>query len=111
MTPAIRGFAATGRRSGGAVGLYGPATRSSLGDDDLGRLDDDRHLVALGDAEVLQGCVCDGGGDIALPDLDVDFGHDGTRGHAGDGSHKLIASAQLHDNLPSLRTVTSGLWG
>src|SRR4051812_13798992 len=81
-----RGTARRSRR-GGLVGG---------GEDDVGGLDDCRHVRALLEAE-FAGCLHGDGGDQALAvDVDLDVGDRGALGDALDGAGELVASAELH---------------
>src|SRR3954471_21266720 len=66
------------------------------GEDDVGGLDDCRHVRALLEAE-FAGCLHGDGGDQALAvDVDLDVGDRGALGDALDGAGELVASAELH---------------
>ena len=91
--------------------MIGDRSAHSLGDDDLGRLDDDDDGVAGGEVEVCGGVLGDRRGDrLTVAEHGVDRGHDFAVMDGGDRAAELVAGAELEVGLAA-RGVLDGMQG
>jgi hypothetical protein len=85
-----------------AVCPSGPGGALLDGENDVGRLHDDRHCFSGHQSELIGGLFRDRRGHRrATVELDLDRGGDGTGLNADDGSRKLVSCAESHDVRPT----------
>ena len=80
-----------------------PPTARSAPEHDLRRLDDDRDLLAFGDAQPFDAAAGDGRDDLLAAHVDDDFSHDRHGDDALDGALQLVARAYVHGRTQQKR--------